>query len=85
MRKRSLEILDKALKIPGVKAKRTVLVGDTLAIDIKGAKDSGLKAIQRTRALLISYRITFSMRLTTLRFRCDFLLDLKDECGRMTK
>jgi putative hydrolase of the HAD superfamily len=44
-RKPSPEIFRKALKTLNVQASNTVFVGDTLNIDIKGAKDVGLKAI----------------------------------------
>jgi HAD superfamily hydrolase (TIGR01549 family) len=44
-RKPSLEIFEKALKILGVSANRALFVGDTLSIDIKGAKSVGLKSI----------------------------------------
>lgn len=44
-RKPSPEIFRKALKTLNVQASNTVFVGDTLSIDIKGAKNVGLKAI----------------------------------------
>jgi len=44
-RKPSPEIFEKALKILGVDASRTVFVGDMLGLDVKGAKSAGIKAV----------------------------------------
>ena len=44
-RKPSPEIFKKALKALGVQANKAVFVGDTVGVDIKGAKTVGLKAI----------------------------------------
>jgi HAD superfamily hydrolase (TIGR01509 family) len=44
-RKPSPEIFEKALKPLGVEASRTVFVGDTLSVDVKGAKEAAMKAI----------------------------------------
>jgi len=44
-RKPSPEIFEKALTILNVTPQETVFVGDTLNLDIKGAKDMGMKAI----------------------------------------
>jgi HAD superfamily hydrolase (TIGR01662 family) len=48
-RKPSPEIFQQALKKLGVTASETVFVGDTLDADIKGAKDSGMKAVYLER------------------------------------
>jgi len=44
-RKPSPEVFWKALRALGVEASRTIFVGDTLDIDIRGAKSAGLKAV----------------------------------------
>jgi putative hydrolase of the HAD superfamily len=44
-RKPSPEIFKKALEALNVKASETIFVGDTLNIDVKGAKNIGIKAI----------------------------------------
>ena len=44
-RKPSPEIYERALSTLGIEADRAVFVGDTLAIDIRGAKTVGLKAV----------------------------------------
>lgn len=44
-RKPSPEIFEKALRALNVKASETIFVGDTLSMDIKGAKNVGISAI----------------------------------------
>ncbi|MGB9741266.1 MAG: HAD family hydrolase [Candidatus Bathyarchaeales archaeon] len=44
-RKPSPEIFQKALKALNIKASETIFIGDTLSIDIKGAKNIGINAI----------------------------------------
>lgn len=44
-RKPSPEVFEGALKTLGVEASRAIFVGDTLDIDIRGAKSAGLKAV----------------------------------------
>jgi putative hydrolase of the HAD superfamily len=44
-RKPSREVFNKALRALDVEASKTVFVGDTLNVDVKGAKNCGMKAI----------------------------------------
>jgi len=44
-RKPSPEIFERALNALGVDASRAVFVGDTIGLDVKGAKNVGIKAI----------------------------------------
>ena len=44
-RKPSSEIFEKALKALGVDASRAVFVGDTPGLDVKGAKNAGIRAV----------------------------------------
>ena len=44
-RKPSPEIFERALNALGVDASRAVFVGDTIGLDVKGAKNAGIKAI----------------------------------------
>lgn len=45
MRKPGPEIFERALEMLGVNASEAVVVGDTLGLDVKGAKNAGIKAI----------------------------------------
>jgi FMN phosphatase YigB (HAD superfamily) len=45
IRKPSPQIFEKALKKLGIDASRAVFVGDTPSMDIKGARNAGIKAI----------------------------------------
>lgn len=49
-RKPSPEIFERALKALGIKASRTVFVGDTPAMDVKGARSVGIKSVLIKRA-----------------------------------
>jgi len=44
-RKPDPEIFERALKMLGVNASEAVVVGDTLGLDVKGAKNAGIRAI----------------------------------------
>ena len=62
-RKPSPEIYERALSTLGIEADRAVFVGDTLGIDIRGAKTVGLKAVLIERhqppqdSLSLSYKL----------------------------
>jgi HAD superfamily hydrolase (TIGR01662 family) len=53
-RKPSQEIFQKALKAISVDASRTVFVGDTPSMDVKGAKNAGLRVVLIKRKTVVS-------------------------------
>ena len=53
-RKPSKEIFDRALSILGVEASKAVFIGDIFDVDVKGAKNAGMKAILLQRKTLSS-------------------------------
>ena len=81
-RKPSPEIHEKALKTLEVRADKAVFVGDTPALDIKGAKAVGFKAvlIQRPQPSEASLSLTYELPKTDEKVLANAVIEL----GRVT-